>query len=304
MTTIITNAAALVPALSFSKKKSGKPVMSAAAKQTICRFVRLKATFVFIFDKSFGTGTYAIPKTSFPSKLYAVLCFIPPCVPARRFLPCEKLYPGNVAHKGNDFFPRYIRLFAVLLDGGDNELMNTRRFSLWVSPCGKQAEFRVSPRPKSQAVKPCVGFFIEFQPYKGGGLVGKAPSLDKPQGFGELWECRPQKKRAVLCRKVSHGKRAKFLYAHGRVVVFCRAGKPLLCVLPRGIGVDYAVFLFNGFLSLLSVCFLLSPIKGNQGKGQSLPFACPYSMGFSRVKVGSYFRRFALKISTLPLTRL
>ena len=134
--------------------------------------------------------------------------------------------------------------------------------------------------------------------------LGKAPSLDKPQGFGELWECRPQKKCAVLCRKVSHGESAKFLYAHGRVVVFCRAGKPLLCVLPRGIGVDYAVFFFNGFLSLLSVCFLLSSIKGNQGKGQSLPFACPYSMGFSRVKVGSYFLRFALKISTLPLTRL
>ena len=88
--------------------------------------MRLKATFVFIFDKSFGTGTYAIPKTSFPSKLYAVLCFIPPCVPARRFLPCEKLYPGNVAHKGNDFFPRYVRLFAVLLYGGDNELKEIR----------------------------------------------------------------------------------------------------------------------------------------------------------------------------------
>ena len=98
MTTIITNAAALVPALSFSKKKSGKPIMRATAKQTICRFVRLKATFVFIFDKSFGTGTYAIPKTSFLSEFYAVFGFIPPCVPARRFLPCEKLYPGNVAH--------------------------------------------------------------------------------------------------------------------------------------------------------------------------------------------------------------
>ena len=26
--------------------------------------------------------------------------------------------------------------------------------------------------------------------------------------------------------------------------------------------------------------------RGNQGKGQFLPFACPYSMGSSRVKVG------------------
>jgi hypothetical protein len=64
MTTIITNADTLLPALSFSKKKSGKPTIRATAKQMICRFVRLKATFVLIFDKSFGTGTYAIPKTS------------------------------------------------------------------------------------------------------------------------------------------------------------------------------------------------------------------------------------------------
>ena len=59
MTSIITNAARLVPALSFKRKKSGSPIMRATAKQMICRFVRLKATFVLILDKSFGTGTYA-----------------------------------------------------------------------------------------------------------------------------------------------------------------------------------------------------------------------------------------------------
>lgn len=59
ITTIIANAAMLVPALSLSKKKSGSPIAKAAAKQMICRFVRLKATFVLIFDKSLGTGTYA-----------------------------------------------------------------------------------------------------------------------------------------------------------------------------------------------------------------------------------------------------
>ena len=52
-------AAMLVPALSLSKKKSGSPIARAAAKHIICRFVRLKATFVLIFDKSLGTGTYA-----------------------------------------------------------------------------------------------------------------------------------------------------------------------------------------------------------------------------------------------------
>ena len=55
----IANAAMLVPALSLSKKKSGSPIARAAAKHIICRFVRLKATFVLIFDKSLGTGTYA-----------------------------------------------------------------------------------------------------------------------------------------------------------------------------------------------------------------------------------------------------
>ena len=59
ITTIIANAAMLVPALSLSKKKSGSPKIRAAAKQMICRFVRLKATFVLTLDKSFGTGTYA-----------------------------------------------------------------------------------------------------------------------------------------------------------------------------------------------------------------------------------------------------
>ena len=59
ITIIIANAAMLVPALSLSKKKSGSPIARAAAKHIICRFVRLKATFVLIFDKSLGTGTYA-----------------------------------------------------------------------------------------------------------------------------------------------------------------------------------------------------------------------------------------------------
>jgi len=177
--------------------------------------------------------------------------------------------------------------------------MNTRRFPLWVSPCGKQADFRISPRPKSQAVKPCIGFLVEFQPHKGDGLIGKAPSLDKPQGFGELGECRPQKKCAVLCRNVSDGKRTQFISPHCGVVVFRCAGQPLLCVLPRGIGVDYAVFLFNGLLPPFQV-----PIGVIKAKVNLCPLPVRIVWGFLRVKVGSYFRRFALKISTLPLTRL
>lgn len=33
-------------------------------------------------------------------------------------------------------------------------------------------------------------------------------------------------------------------------------------------------------------CVAVTSHRGNQGKGQFLPFARPYSMGFSRVKVG------------------
>ena len=65
MTTIIAIAARFVPALPLSKKNSGSPIKSAAAKQTICRFVRLKATFVLTLDRSLGTGTYAKKKPPF-----------------------------------------------------------------------------------------------------------------------------------------------------------------------------------------------------------------------------------------------
>lgn len=63
--TIIAIAARLVPALSLSKKKSGSPIRSATEKHRICRFVRLKATFVLTLDKSLGTGTYAKKKPPF-----------------------------------------------------------------------------------------------------------------------------------------------------------------------------------------------------------------------------------------------
>jgi len=54
------NAAAVVPATSFTKKKSGKPIAAAALKQISCRFVNPKMTLLLIFVKSFGTVTYAI----------------------------------------------------------------------------------------------------------------------------------------------------------------------------------------------------------------------------------------------------
>ena len=40
-------------------KKDGTPRSAAAPKQTICRFVKFRKTFVFTRDRSRGTDTYA-----------------------------------------------------------------------------------------------------------------------------------------------------------------------------------------------------------------------------------------------------
>lgn len=54
----ITRAAVLVPRLPRRKKNSGTPMSAPLPKQISCRFVRLKATFVFTFVRSLGTETY------------------------------------------------------------------------------------------------------------------------------------------------------------------------------------------------------------------------------------------------------
>lgn len=60
MASTMHKAAVVVPALSYVKKNSGKPIATAALKQISCRFVRLNITLLLIFVKSFGTVTYAI----------------------------------------------------------------------------------------------------------------------------------------------------------------------------------------------------------------------------------------------------
>ena len=60
MTITMTSAAVLTPKGAFNKKKAGTPRSAPPPKQMSCRFVRLNSTFVLTFDKSFGTGTYAM----------------------------------------------------------------------------------------------------------------------------------------------------------------------------------------------------------------------------------------------------
>ena len=59
MMKIMTRAAVLVPITPLSMKKSGTLMSAPLPKQTICRFVRLKKTFVLTAERSFGTGIYA-----------------------------------------------------------------------------------------------------------------------------------------------------------------------------------------------------------------------------------------------------
>lgn len=59
MKSIISIAVRFVFALPLSKTESGKSTPRVVAKQMICHFVRLKATFVLTLDRSFGTGAYA-----------------------------------------------------------------------------------------------------------------------------------------------------------------------------------------------------------------------------------------------------
>ena len=54
---IMISAAAEFPTAFRVRKYNGTPTRAAREKQTSWRFVRLKATFVFTFVKSFGTGT-------------------------------------------------------------------------------------------------------------------------------------------------------------------------------------------------------------------------------------------------------
>lgn len=67
MTIIMDSAARLTFPVALTRKKIGTPMSAAAPKQSNCRFVRLKNTFVFTLVRSRGTGIYAAKQ--FPPSL-------------------------------------------------------------------------------------------------------------------------------------------------------------------------------------------------------------------------------------------
>gem|GEM_PF-2712178 len=67
MSPIIRNSAALFPMTGLRNMYDGIPIIAAPPKHKSWRFVKLNASFVLSLDKSFGTFTYGIGKTSFHS---------------------------------------------------------------------------------------------------------------------------------------------------------------------------------------------------------------------------------------------
>src|SRR5699024_8734342 len=134
-----------------------------------------------------------------------------------------------------------VRLSAVLLDRGNNELMDVCRLPFRVSPCRQQANLRVAPRPKAQAIKPALGLSVFLQPDESHRLILKAPCLDQPQGLRELRERSPQKKHAVRGRQISHRERAYLVNPHCGVMFLRRTLQALLRVAPGGIGIDHRI---------------------------------------------------------------
>lgn len=198
-------------------------------------------------DRSFGTGTYAIEKSPFVTFQYCLGRFVAPYIPPRRFLSSKQLNPGQIPHKGNDFFPRCIRLFAVLLYGADKKLMYARRLPLGFALGRQQTDFRVAARPIAHTVKPGRAFAVTFEPNERHRPIPKAPCADQPQSFGKLRKGQAHKNRAQsFAASSGTGQGAQLVNAHGGIVLFRCALHLAPFIPPRGICVNNAVFLGDG----------------------------------------------------------
>lgn len=78
----------------------------------------------------------------------------------------KQLHPGHIAHEGHDLFTGLLWLAAVLLDGGNDKLVDVCRLPLRVSPRCQQADLRIAPRPEAQTVEPALGLAVFFSQTK------------------------------------------------------------------------------------------------------------------------------------------
>lgn len=115
-----------------------------------------------------------MPKPPFCQSSMLFLVSFPMSQPP--FPALRKLYPGMSPMRAT-ILSRVMSGFCCAALWGDNELMNTRRLALWVSRVASR-QISAFPASKIPSRKTMCRIFIEFQPYKGGGLIGKAPSLN------------------------------------------------------------------------------------------------------------------------------
>lgn len=90
--------------------------------------------------------------------------FIPPHVPAGGGAAGEQLHPGHVPHQGLNAAAGLVRFPAVLLDMGDNDLVDVPGPPFGVAPGRQKAQFRVGPRPMARPPKYRVGFPAQLHP--------------------------------------------------------------------------------------------------------------------------------------------
>lgn len=102
------------------------------------------------------------------------------------------------------------------------ELMDFIGFSVGLSLSGKQTDFSVSSRPKSQAEKPTVSAFVLLQPDERHRFELEAPCLDYLQCFGQFRKSRPQEQYAILVCQLCDIEIANILNIHSRIVLFRR----------------------------------------------------------------------------------
>lgn len=114
---------------------------------------------------------------SFRGEAKITFHLVSPHVPAGGLLSGKQLHAGQVAHKGNDFIPHNVGLFAVLLHRGHDDLMDTGALTPGPSSGRQQAEFHVGPCPVAHAPEQRRGLFVELYPDKSNRLVGKSPCV-------------------------------------------------------------------------------------------------------------------------------
>ena len=147
----------------------------------------------------------------------------------------------QIHHQLHDTLPCHVRLFTVPLNGRVDDLPNAFRFALWLTFCRKQTDFGVGTSPVTHANKPRWRYFISLDPNKSATLVVELPRFYHFKCFGQIWHCRPQKKRTIRISKFTDWKCANIFCFHERIMP-TRSAVSSATIFPRRIGINNVVF--------------------------------------------------------------